>query len=262
VRSPDDSYGDFSAIDFSNLLDFSGMDFSSFDLGKSLANIDYEALAEMSDSNFDWLGFVNIDPSTFNDGGDGKILGENNTDNGQGSDVEETITVSTAPTVEQGSTVIVDSKPNYFDPPPSPAPPPIKTATPQYILFNDDEVPIDAMVDLLFENIGGHELLSIGRSDTVNGQKVLYQTIKNLNVLKEQYNPNNIIRLQNTSDKFFSNFSIKLTDKIPIVGNGPNGTNTYLDSSGNLVIEFINMSDEEQVEIEITSSGIINEVGI
>lgn len=139
---------------------------------------------------------------------------------------------------------------------------PIKTATPQFILFNDDEIPVDAIVDLLFENIGGQELLSIVRSDTVNGQKVLYQPIKNLNILKEQYNPYNIIRLQNTSDKFFSNFSIKLSDKIPVVGNGPNGTNIYLDSSGNLVIEFINLSDEEQAEIEITSSGIINEVGI
>jgi hypothetical protein len=149
--------------------------------------------------------------------------------------------------------------PSYSTPTPTPA---IKTATPQFILFNDDEVPVDAIVDLLFENIGGQELLSIGRSDTINGQKILYQPIKNLNILKEQYNPNNIIRLQNTSDKFFNSFSIKLADKIPVVGNGSNGSNVYLDPSGNLVIEFINLSDEEQAEIEITSSGIINEVGI
>jgi hypothetical protein len=265
MRAPDDSYGDFSAIDFSGLLDFSGMDFSNFDFGASLANIDYEALSAMADPGFDWAGFVNIDPSNFDTGsiqGDGKFLGENNTDYGQGSDTEETITGSTASTVNQGSTVFFDSTPTYYAPSTPPATPAIKTGTPQYILFNDDEVPVDAIVDLLFENIGGQELLSIGRSDTVNGQKVLYQPIKNLNILKEQYNPNNVIRLQNTSDKFFSNFSIKLTDKIPNVGNGPNGTNVYLDSSGNLVIEFINLFDEEQAEIEITSSGIINEVGI
>jgi hypothetical protein len=157
--------------------------------------------------------------------------------------------------------------PDFTNPPP----PAIKTATPQFVLFNDDEVPIDAMVDLLFENIGGQELLSIARADTVNGQKILYQPIKNLNILKEEYNPNNIIRLQNTSDKLFSNFSIKLADKIPNVGNGfyyssgnkvYDGTTVYLDDDGNLVIELVNILEGEQAEIEITSSGIINEVGI
>lgn len=149
--------------------------------------------------------------------------------------------------------------------------PAIKTATPQYVLFNDDEVPVDTMVDLLFENIGGQELLTIARADTVNGQKVLYQPIKNLNILKEQYNPNNIVRLQATSDTFFNNFSIKLSDKIPNVGNGYyysgatkvyDGTNVYLDDDGNLVIEFVNLANDEQAEIEITASGIIAEIGI
>lgn len=151
------------------------------------------------------------------------------------------------------------------------ATPAIKTATPQYVLFNDDEVPVDTMVDLLFENIGGQELLTIARADTVNGQKILYQPFKNLNILKEQYNPNNIIRLQATSDTFFNNFSIKLSDKIPNVGNGYyysgitkvyDGTNVYLDDNGNLVVEFINLANDEQAEIEITASGIIEEIGI
>jgi hypothetical protein len=164
-----------------------------------------------------------------------------------------------------------NAQPYYPPDPPKPPPPAIKTATPQFVLFNDDEVPIDTMVDLLFENIGGQELLSIARADTVNGQKILYQPIKNLNILKEQYNPNNIIRLQNTSDKLFSNFSIKLADKIPNVGNGfyyssgnkvYDGTTVYLDDDGNLVIELVNILEGEQAEIEITSSGIINEVGI
>lgn len=178
----------------------------------------------------------------------------------------ETTTTTTTTTVTPIVTTVYPtpsySAPSNSSPSTSTATPAIKTATPQFLLFNDDEIPVDAMVDLLFENIGGQELLTIARADTVNGQKILYQPIKNLNILKEQYNPNNIVRLQNTSDKFFSNFSIKLSDKIPVVGNGPNGTNVYLDSSGNLVIEFVNLANDEQAEIEITSSGIINEVGI
>ena len=146
--------------------------------------------------------------------------------------------------------------------PPPPPPPPIKTATPQYVTFNDDEVPIDLIVDLLFENVGGQELLSVSRHDTVLGQKILYQPFKNLNIIKEEYNPNNLVRLQQTSDKFFANYTIKLSERIPVVGNGSNGDNVYLDADGNMVIEFININNDEQVEVQITSNGTIYEAGI
>jgi hypothetical protein len=156
-----------------------------------------------------------------------------------------------------------EPKPPAPPPPPPPPPPqPIKTATPQYVLFNDDEIPVDVIVDLLFENIGGQELLSISRHDTVLGQNILYQPIKNLNILREEYNPNNLVRLQKTSDKFFANYTIKLSDKIPVVGNGANGDNVYLDSDGNLVLEFININNDEQIEVQITINGTIYEVGI
>jgi hypothetical protein len=146
--------------------------------------------------------------------------------------------------------------------PPPPPPPPIKTATPQYVTFNDDEVPIDLIVDLLFENVGGQELLSVSRHDTVLGQKILYQPFKNLNIIKEEYNPNNLVRLQQTSDKFFANYTIKLSERIPVVGNGSNGDNVYLDADGNMIIEFININNDEQVEVQITSNGTIYEAGI
>ena len=46
------------------------------------------------------------------------------------------------------------------------------------ILFNEDAVPVELMTDLIFENIGGQELINISRHDTVNGQTVIYQPIK------------------------------------------------------------------------------------
>jgi hypothetical protein len=71
--------------------------------------------------------------------------------------------------------------------PPAPAPEPVivqaapvKTATPDIVLFDDSALPIEVMTDLIFENIGGQELISITRSDIVNGQKISYQPIKNL----------------------------------------------------------------------------------
>jgi hypothetical protein len=147
-------------------------------------------------------------------------------------------------------------------PPPPPPPPPIKTATPDIVEFNDDAVDANIIADLLFESIGGQELLTIARFDTVNGEDVKYQPIKNLGILQQEYNPNNILRPQKTSEDIFNNFPIKLRDKIPLFGGGPNGANVYVDDSGNVVLEFINLNNNEQIEIQLSTSGKIYEAGI
>jgi len=153
--------------------------------------------------------------------------------------------------------------------PPAPTPEPIvvtvpvKTATPDIVLFDDSALPIEVMTDLIFENIGGQELISITRSDIVNGQKISYQPIKNLSSIQQQYNPNNILGLQQTSDRFFAGFSIKLEDKIPGIGNGPDGENVYFDeTTGDLIIEFINLNNDEQIETQITVNGTIYEANL
>lgn len=144
---------------------------------------------------------------------------------------------------------------------PSIPPVPVKTAPIDTILYpSDDLLPVEIMADLIFENIGGHELINIARTDTVNGQPVVYQPIKNLTQIQQQYNPNNILSLQSTSDKYFQNFSIKLESKIPNIGNGPDGEHVYIDPfNGSLVIEAINLEPDEQIEVEITTSGTIYE---
>lgn len=145
----------------------------------------------------------------------------------------------------------------------APASAPVKVAPIDTILFNEDSTPIEFMTDLIFENIGGHELINIARNDTINGQVVSYQPIQNLTDIQKQYNPNNIISLQETSEKYFDNFSIKLDTKIPNVGNGLNGDNVYLDSNtGNITVDFINLAVDEQVELEILTDGTIYEADI
>jgi hypothetical protein len=141
-----------------------------------------------------------------------------------------------------------------------PPPPPVKTAPIDTVLFNDDELPIEVITDLIFENIGGQELINIARNDIINGQQVSYQPIKNLSSIQQQYNPNNILSVQSTSDKYFANFPIKLENKIPRTGTGPSGKHVYLDSTnGNIVIEAVNVEADEQIEVEITVSGTIYE---
>jgi hypothetical protein len=164
---------------------------------------------------------------------------------------------------------IIFSGSNLTATPPAPEPepivitPPVKTATPDIVLFDDSALPIEVITDLIFENIGGQELISITRSDIVNGQKISYQPIKNLSSIQQQYNPNNILGLQQTSDKFFAGFSIKLEDKIPETGNGLNGENVYFDeSTGDLIIEFINLNNDEQIETQITVNGTIYEANL
>lgn len=143
------------------------------------------------------------------------------------------------------------------------APEPVKTATLDIILFDDESVPVDGMFDLIFENIGGQELINITRSDIVNGQKISYQPIKNLSIIQQRYNPNNILSLQQTADKYFAGFSIKLEDKIPYEGNGTNGENLYFDeNTGDLIIEFVNINNDEQIETQITLGGTIYDIDL
>lgn len=142
----------------------------------------------------------------------------------------------------------------------TPPPPPVKTAPIDTILFDEEAVPIQIMSDLIFENIGGQELINIARNDTVNGQTVIYQPIKNLTSIQQEYNPNNIVALQATSDKYFQNFSIKLDNKVPSQPTGPDGAHVYIDpTTGNLIVEAVNIDQDEQIEVEITTGGTIYE---
>jgi hypothetical protein len=146
----------------------------------------------------------------------------------------------------------------------------IKPATPDLIIAPADTVPIEIMTDLIFEDIGGHEIITISRSDLINGENVIYSPIKNLSSIFFQYNPQNILALQKTADSYFKNFPIKLGDRIPECGTGytldesdptkqiANCKIVYTDPiTGDIVINVINMGKEEQVEVQILQQGII-----
>jgi hypothetical protein len=134
--------------------------------------------------------------------------------------------------------------------------PAVLVATPSLIALSNPPLEIDIMADLIFENIGGQELINISRNDIINGQDVLYSPIKNLQSLYLEYNPNNIIKLENTADTYFKNFPIRLENKIPSVGSGPNGEIVYIDeATGDLVINITNLDSDEQVDVQIISSG-------
>jgi hypothetical protein len=133
-----------------------------------------------------------------------------------------------------------------------------KPATPSLIALSNPELDPEIMSDLVFENIGGQELINISRNDIINGQDVVYSLIRNLKDIYIQYNTNNIISLENTSDTYFKNFPIKLELKLPNSGTGPNGETVYIDpTTGDLVINVSSLEPDEQVDVEILDSGEI-----
>jgi hypothetical protein len=136
--------------------------------------------------------------------------------------------------------------------------PPIKIATPDILLNTELDVPIDMLAFLAFEDIAAQELIEIVRNDIVNGQTINYRPIKNLSSLAIRYSPQNLVALQNISNAFFNNFSIKLEQYIPKVGLGPGGVPVYIDpQTRDLVINLVNLAEDERVEVQVINRGTI-----
>ena len=140
----------------------------------------------------------------------------------------------------------MDVRPNYpSNQPATVTEESVKISTPDIILLVDSPIGAEILTDLIFQNIGGVEIINIARSDVINGQNVTYQPIKNITSLFSQYNPQNILALQGTDKDYFKNFAINLTDRLP------ESTYIYTDGeSGDLVIELVNMLPSESVEVQ------------
>lgn len=152
----------------------------------------------------------------------------------------------------------------YSAPPPPPPPAPllpnfkslltstlaIKQAPIDTIVFNNDLISNENMIELLYEDIAGLELANISREDLINGQEVIYSPIANLSSIYKLFNPNNIVSAPSTFSAYFSRFSIDL------ILRGMN--EPYLDeNTGDLIIEVDTVLDEEEIHAQITSSGTI-----
>lgn len=150
-------------------------------------------------------------------------------------------------------------------PPPPPAPPPgpvlprftamttpdknIKPAPSDIIQFDEDSIEIALLQDLLFEDIGGVELANISRTDLIDGQNVIYEPIKNLSSVRQEFNPNNVIATAIASN-YFSRFGINLDSR---------GINEpYIDENGDLVVEVEDVRDGEEIQIQLLLNGTID----
>lgn len=151
------------------------------------------------------------------------------------------------------------STPASPPPPPAPVYPTFRPITGQtknvlvapsdIIQFDNENVDVALMQDLLFEDIGAIELANISRSDLIDGQEVSYSPIKNLSTIRREFNPNNIILTANSND-YFSRFGIDLSAKTIY--------EPYFDEDGNLVIEIDGVAAGEEIDVQILSNGTID----
>ena len=153
--------------------------------------------------------------------------------------------------------------PPRIAPPPPPPPPPaattfaVKQPAPSLVQYDADTLPQDLITDLLYEDVGGQELINIARHDTIDGQDVAYSLIKNLSVLNQSFNPNNILAGQISYSSQLGQYSLDISSKLPFPNTlYPTGP-AYLDNDGNLVIELLTIGPDEYIEVEISSNGTI-----
>lgn len=172
--------------------------------------------------------------------------------------------------------VIPDNKPPDNKPstlPPSPfnpiisrspesIPPPSPTLIPakDVVNFQTQPASIEAMEQILFEQIGGYELINLVRRDTVEGQNPFYTLISNLSSVRRDLDPSQIISLQKANQTGFERYEISLEQRIPgekYLTNNNISNFFYIASNGDLVIELDNVKDDEEIEVQMASSGKI-----
>jgi hypothetical protein len=134
--------------------------------------------------------------------------------------------------------------------PSSVSPQGVKQADPDVVLFGDEPIGPELLLQLQYEDVAGIELINISRSDIVDGQNVSYSPVTQLSSLRRSFNSNNIIALPSTSSDIFSRFGIDLVLR--------GIRKPYFNDNGDLVIEIDQVLENEVIEAEVDTSGTIN----
>ena len=150
-------------------------------------------------------------------------------------------------------------------PPPNPTPPSpwststtyqapkvIKQAQPDIVLDPEIDTSGDYIVERFFEEIGGQELINISRHDLIDGINVVYNPIANLSRLRQRFNPNNIIESDFLSQNESSNATIDLISR--------GMYEPTFDDQGRLVVEIDIIRPEENIEVQVASSGTLTRI--
>jgi hypothetical protein len=130
-----------------------------------------------------------------------------------------------------------------------------KIADPQYILSVDPSSTVEEMQNVLWQGIGGHEILSVVRRDLVDGSNTDFGLISDLQKLFAEYSPKTILSLENSSSLYFNSFAIKFEKYLPperlLQRLSENLINPIeIDDSGNIFIYVKDLKPSFQVEVQ------------
>ncbi len=128
-----------------------------------------------------------------------------------------------------------------------------------YIRYQISEEEIE---NLLLQDIGGRELITLTRNDQINGIIQDYSPIKNASELALEYNPVEISKNPNSVTDFTDLFYYNLNEYVPsqedLAALYPNDdskwSTVYFDNEANsITIHVANAFNAEQVEVEFLS---------
>ena len=159
----------------------------------------------------------------------------------------------------------------YVPPPPPPGQnqvnyTPVKIPDAEVVAFRQDQVSADALQKLYFEDVGGTEILAVARHDTVGGETVATAPIANLEDIKLQFNPLNILSSINTNE-LFNQFAIDMSARVWdtndsvygeaewIAGVDEDGfaTNTL---KGYIVVDIDDLKADEYIQVQVAGNNV------
>ena len=136
--------------------------------------------------------------------------------------------------------------------PPPPPPPPgqkqtsqVKISAVNVINRNYEDISVEQMEKLFFQNVGGTEILSVARHDTVGGEEVVFNNVDNLSELRSQFNPLNILMTTNLNS-LFSEYGVDIGQKI-----GALDETFSMNVDGGIDIQVFNVNRDEYVQVQI-----------
>ena len=134
----------------------------------------------------------------------------------------------------------------------------VKVASPDIVLIDQETLPVELLSKMIFEEIGGQQLLAVSRHDIVNGQQVVYRPISNIAQIAISYNPGNIISVQDPNKDIFGKFFIDLAKRIPAFREVIKKGIVFFDMNNeNIEILVQNTAVGEEVEVQVLSSAEI-----
>ncbi len=155
----------------------------------------------------------------------------------------------------------------YVPPPPPPGQDsvnytPVKIPDAEVVVFLQDQVSADALEKLYFEDVGGTEILAVARHDTVGGEPVATAPISNLEDIKLQFNPLNILSSIN-SNELFNQFAIDMNTHIYDTNNAVYGETMWIDDTSYqkyLVVEVDDLKADEYIQIQVAGNTVEYEI--